>query len=376
MIIYFSPVPWKSIVQRPHRFFNWLSHQDWAREVKPIWVEPYPTRLPRPDDWARLIRGFISPPLLQPPEMLITPSAPPLEPIRMLRPLVGLSLAPTLSQLRAMQPKAVVIGKPSLLAQSFIRDLPEGTPVLLDLMDDLSAFHRGRSAVWMEHLVKDAMERCDEIWVSSSGLQTKVHKSAPGKSIRLVRNGVDVKRTLSFRYCWQIRKRPTVAGYIGSIAQWFDWDAMIQAALQAPSVEFRLYGPIESRRQIPSHRPSNLSLMGPIRPSDVPAILGEFDLGLIPFKINRLTESIDPIKYYEYRAAGLGVASTPFGDMRARGASEGVFNLGGPSWLTNAHAETIARRSRPEAWQSEALLTEWDRQFSEAQMEQWLNRPS
>ena len=42
--------------------------------------------------------------------------------------------------------------------------------------------------------------------------------------------------------------------------------------------------------------------------------------GIIPFKVNRLTAAVDPIKYYEYRAAGLPVISTEFGEMRQRRA--------------------------------------------------------
>ena len=51
----------------------------------------------------------------------------------------------------------------------------------------------------------------------------------------------------------------------------------------------------------------------------------EFSVGLIPFKRNALTASVDPIKYYEYRALGLPVLSTCFGEMALRKAESGVF---------------------------------------------------
>ena len=43
--------------------------------------------------------------------------------------------------------------------------------------------------------------------------------------------------------------------------------------------------------------------------------MAQFDVGLIPFLKNRLTDSVDPIKYHEYRALGLPVVSTSFGEM-------------------------------------------------------------
>ena len=53
--------------------------------------------------------------------------------------------------------------------------------------------------------------------------------------------------------------------------------------------------------------------------------MAEFHVGLIPFKKNALTASVDPIKYYEYRALGLPVISTDFGEMSLRAGECGVF---------------------------------------------------
>ena len=46
--------------------------------------------------------------------------------------------------------------------------------------------------------------------------------------------------------------------------------------------------------------------------------------GLIPFRIDPLTDCVDPVKYYEYRAMGLPVLSTRFGEMRLRGLQDRV----------------------------------------------------
>ncbi|WP_422649168.1 hypothetical protein OJJOAM_001137 [Cupriavidus sp. H18C1] len=43
-----------------------------------------------------------------------------------------------------------------------------------------------------------------------------------------------------------------------------------------------------------------------------------FAAGLIPFKINALTASVDPIKFYELRALGVPVWTSAFGEMRRR----------------------------------------------------------
>ena len=51
----------------------------------------------------------------------------------------------------------------------------------------------------------------------------------------------------------------------------------------------------------------------------------EFSVGLIPFKCTDLTASVDPIKFYEYRALGLPVLSARFGEMALRDGLAGVF---------------------------------------------------
>ena len=62
----------------------------------------------------------------------------------------------------------------------------------------------------------------------------------------------------------------------------------------------------------------------------------EFAVGLIPFKRNDLTRFVDPIKYYEYRALGLPVVSSAFGEMTNRRDTPGVFlseNTADIPWL-------------------------------------------
>ena len=51
----------------------------------------------------------------------------------------------------------------------------------------------------------------------------------------------------------------------------------------------------------------------------------DFNIGLIPFKKNKLTESVDPIKYYEDRAPLVAVVSAGFGEMSFRSEEEGIF---------------------------------------------------
>jgi glycosyltransferase involved in cell wall biosynthesis len=54
----------------------------------------------------------------------------------------------------------------------------------------------------------------------------------------------------------------------------------------------------------------NLKFLGPVVYADVPAYLQRFDVCIMPFKVNDLTRDVNPVKMYEYLAAGKPIVST------------------------------------------------------------------
>src|SRR5262249_26026075 len=61
---------------------------------------------------------------------------------------------------------------------------------------------------------------------------------------------------------------------------------------------------------------SNVLLLGPRPYKTLPAYLKGIDVATIPFLMNELTRNADPIKLYEYLAAGLPVVSTDMPQVR------------------------------------------------------------
>ena len=54
----------------------------------------------------------------------------------------------------------------------------------------------------------------------------------------------------------------------------------------------------------------NVKFFGKIPYAKLPEYLKEFDITIIPFMIDELTKAVDPIKTYEYMAAGKNIVST------------------------------------------------------------------
>ena len=137
---------------------------------------------------------------------------------------------------------------------------------------------------------------------------------AEGKSIALVPNGADVSH-----FQWGAASKQRIAGYAGSLDEWFDVDAVEAAALANPRAQFVLLGRIEDEKVRKLASIPNVRLYGEIPYQRLPAYLSEFDVGLIPFLVNPLTLATNPIKLYEYFACGMPVVSAALPEVAAYG---------------------------------------------------------
>lgn len=111
-------------------------------------------------------------------------------------------------------------------------------------------------------------------------------------------------------------KRPML-GYIGTIGEWFDFDALIHLAKARPEWSIVLIGPLAAGRYVslPGGIP-NLHWLGEKGYGELPGYLGQFDVCLIPFKVNAFTQKIYPTKFHQYLGAGKPVVSSDLPDLK------------------------------------------------------------
>jgi glycosyltransferase involved in cell wall biosynthesis len=99
------------------------------------------------------------------------------------------------------------------------------------------------------------------------------------------------------------------------VATKLDMGLLVELARSRPSWSFALVGPVGAGD--PSTDVSalaaepNMHLLGARAYEQLPSVLRGADAGLIPYARNQLTDSIFPMKVYEYLAAGLPVVATP-----------------------------------------------------------------
>lgn len=357
-LIYISPVPLNSFAQRPHHFVHWF-HQRFNCPV--LWVEPYPARLPNPEDLRRLwhprpVRSLGPDWMTQDWLDTLHVCSIPLEPLSIGRRLNSLLWRDALRRIDDfITPDALIIAaKPCQFAITLARRYPNNV-LVLDVMDHVPAFTSGRSARWLARAEEELAARARWILSSSTALHEKLSRF--GTKRRLVRNGL--ARIQPGRAA-TVSSGPFVLGFIGTLASWFDWDAVIRLATEIPESQIVLIGPCDAP---PARLPPNVHLKPPIPQNRVYEAIRGFSIGLIPFKNNELTEFVDPVKYYEYRALGIPVLSTRFGEMRLRGKDDCVF------FIEDAHTSAQVRQiglSKPDAAATAAFIAanQWDVRFN------------
>jgi len=104
-------------------------------------------------------------------------------------------------------------------------------------------------------------------------------------------------------------------GFFGLIRDWVDVDMLSAVAQKRPEWHFVLIGDSTIDLEPYCVRP-NLHFLGRKPYAELPAYCQQFDVGLIPFKVNELTRAVNPIKLREYLAAGLPVVSTPMPEVQ------------------------------------------------------------
>lgn len=364
-LVYLSPVPWASFAQRPHKFVEWF-HARYGDRV--LWIDPYPTRFPELSDFRRIIsksaiqanenagskeHGWLT---------VLKPRSLPIEPIPgsgAINRLLWAELTEQVGSFVSLKDTCLAIGKPSELALQLIkkhRDVPR----IYDAMDDFAAFYGGFSSWAMRRREDQIAASVSIMLTSSTALLNRFSGNVPKPVLAHNACAMEVLPDIGAK---RYSSEP-VFGYVGTIASWFDWPLVIKLASKNPETVVRLVGPVYSPP--PAPLPKNIELLPACSHRAAIEMMKNFSAGIIPFKINALTLSVDPIKYYEYRALGLPIISTSFGEMALREDLDGVSVINQKTELHGLLSQVEAYQPKVEEIQNFRSHNNWYARFDAA----------
>lgn len=195
---------------------------------------------------------------------------------------------------------------------------------ILEICDDTPEFFASDPGRY-EQVKKNEdrmMQHVDVVFTISDYLKEKRAKLRP--DIEVIRNGVVLE---DFSGVQGLEKqaqdelfelKSPILGYTGAISHWFDFDLVEEAAEQLPEINFVFIGRIIADNLSKTNelnKKENIFFLGEKDYRDLPHYLKYFDVTFIPFKMNELIKSVNPIKFYEYLAAGKPVISTPLPEV-------------------------------------------------------------
>ena len=366
-LIYLSPVPWNSFKQRPHRFVEWYHEVTGGDDV--LWIDPYPTRFLSVKDLLASRKAEMSGCHDQPAWLTVqSVSSIPIEPlgfVSRLNHLLWRDIFSMVNNVLASGDVILAIGKPSKLAMILLQKYRFRMSIY-DAMDDFPAFYGGLSRYSFSATERKIVQVVSKMIVSSTTLHEKWSVQRP---VTLVKNASAIAGNPACPKAGKNGSAP-VLGYLGTVASWFDWTMAINLAKGNPHAIIRIIGP--QHTPPPIHLPSNIKLLPGCYNGDAIKAMREFSAGLIPFKRNRLTASVDPIKYYEYRALGLPVISSHFGEMLKRTDNEGLFFMDEQTDAATLVAQALDFPRKIDGIETFRENNSWARRFERIGLLVWL----
>ncbi|MCB9870235.1 MAG: glycosyltransferase [Planctomycetes bacterium] len=187
-----------------------------------------------------------------------------------------------------------------------------GWRVVYDCMDEHAGFATNTS-----HMVatEDDLLRDSDLVVTTARLLTEKARRVTD-SVLEVPNAGDLEH---FQHgdpheMFRELKRPVI-GYYGAISHWFDVAMIAEAAAARPDWTFVLIGHTDGADVGVFSRLPNVRLLGEVPYSELPCYLHGFDVACIPFLDNELTRATNPVKFFEYLAAGKPVVAVELNEL-------------------------------------------------------------
>lgn len=198
-------------------------------------------------------------------------------------------------QVRRVRPKYVYLTYPPQ-----VDHLPKDYSgiVIYDCMDDHAAMTLSSRKEAMQDQERRLLCRADVVLVTSENLRRVLlerYGQALAPKMRLVRNGYSGE-ILPAEPKNSCTGADFTLSYIGTIGQWFNFDYILRSLAEIPNLRYKIIGP--SDRELPQS--DRIEYTGTMEHHKLYDAVKDTDCLMMPFVVNDIVASVDPVKLYEY----------------------------------------------------------------------------
>jgi len=229
--------------------------------------------------------------------------------------------------------------------------------VIYHIVDEYAAYEAEFAEVYgesrrasVERSERTLLQAADLVIVTSASLLER--KRAYNANTHWVPNGVDYEAFASERDLEppaDVAALPKpIIGYVGAINEKLDYDLLRRVAETFPFGSLILVGPVDLRLDFAGLRKleelPNVHLLGAKPVAEVACYMRACQVCLMPYKLNEWTAHINPLKLYEYLAAGKPVVSTAI--PAVRGLDAGLVYVAAEHGRTTPASEAFCQYVR------------------------------
>lgn len=187
--------------------------------------------------------------------------------------------------------------------------------ILYDCMDDKQAFPQmacyPRYKKYCFDIEKELIKNAGIVTCTADYLRnTLITRFGIQRDFWIINNAISVNLFSQKEICDEINLPENSFTYIGTIAEWFDFELIISVLNKVEDINFVIFGPYGNIPEKYKH--PRLIFKGPITHDKVLAAMKSSTGLVMPFIVNDLIRSVNPVKLYEYIYAGKPIAAVRY----------------------------------------------------------------
>lgn len=189
--------------------------------------------------------------------------------------------------------------------------------IIYDCMDDNAAFPMSSNAKSRLISTEKKLIQNANVIIFSSEFLSKTVINRIGfipKNFKVINNAIKLPSVeITEKQILEKKRKDDelVITYIGTVSNWFDLELLkdVQKKYKNKKIVYNLYGPVDYNADF-----SGFNLKGSIPHDKIFDAMLESDILVMPFVLNDLIKSVNPVKLYEYIYSGKPIISLKYGE--------------------------------------------------------------